>query len=369
MSNRDEHHTRIVPPMRSSTRTLLAAASTLAACTPALLSSQSPSKSSAATAVRLQSDEADAALAIIRERVSGASPSREDWRRLFSSQGYLHLRERETSMGRAFTDSSFARFVTSDTVVARYAPLSRTVQALERIDVTAAAARAKAYLPAGTPLGAVLYLEIKPVTNSFVFTGADSIPSIFLYVRTEDTSAQVENIMAHELHHIGLNAACPDQPHARATPAQAMLLRFLGAYGEGQAMLAAAGGPDVHPHATDPDSIKRRWDADVARAGSDLAAQSAFFTNVIDGGIASPDSVRRIASSYFGVQGPWYTVGWLMASTIERELGRTELIATLCDPAAFLGRYDDAARRANARGGALPLWDDTLIARLRRLQE
>ena len=39
------------------------------------------------------------------------------------------------------------------------------------------AAKALAYLPAGTPLHARLYLEIKPLMNSFVFTGRDS-PSL-----------------------------------------------------------------------------------------------------------------------------------------------------------------------------------------------
>jgi Putative zinc dependent peptidase (DUF5700) len=317
--------------------------------------------------VRLQADEAVAALSIVRARAAGTPVAPDDWQRLFSSQGYLRLAEREAFMGRAFTDSSFARFVASDTVAARYDALARTLGQLERIDVSAAAARAHAYLPPGTPLRAVLYLEIKPITNSFVFTGRDSTPSIFLYVRTADTPAQVENTMAHELHHIGLSAACPERPSSRATPAQQMLLRFLTAYGEGQAMLAAAGGPDAHPHAADPDSIRRRWDADVARAPADVATQSAFFRAVIDGRITSADSVRTLASSYFGVQGPWYTVGWLMASTIEREFGRSALVATLCDPPAFMARYDQAAARRNARGSTLPLWDAALIAELQRL--
>lgn len=346
--------------MRLPAPTILAMAAAIAASRST--SAQAPGP----TDVRLQSDEADAALAIIRARAAGGSPSHDDWQRLFASQGYQHLSEREASMHRAFTDSSFARFVTSDTVVARYGALAKTLAALESIDVTAAAARARAYLPAGTPLRAVLYLEIKPITNSFVFTGRDSVASIFLYVRTDDTPAQVENTMAHELHHIGLNAACPDKrPHG--TPAQAMLLRFLGAYGEGQAMLAAAGGPDIHPHDTDADSIRRRWDADVAHAGADMQTQSAFFASVLDGRMTSVDSVRQVASSYFGVQGPWYTVGWLMASTIERELGRPALIQSLCDPPEFMARYNDAARRANARGRALPTWDSALIARLKQL--
>jgi hypothetical protein len=45
-----------------------------------------------------------------------------------------------------------------------------------------------------------------------------------------------------------------DLAHDRLAPAQAMLLRFLGGFGEGQAMLAAADGPEIRPHAADADS-------------------------------------------------------------------------------------------------------------------
>jgi hypothetical protein len=194
------------------------------------------------------------------------------------------------------------------------------------------------------------------------------MPSIFLYVNPKESAAQLENTMSHELHHIELNGVCPDIAYDRLAPAQAMLLRFLGGFGEGQAMLAAAGGPEIHPHAADADSIKRRWDADVARAPADVRAQSMFFTAVLDGRIASADSVRNIAVTYYGVQGPWYTVGWLMAATIERQFGRTALVATLCAPTQFMSRYNEAARQANAAGAALPVWDNALVTRLEALR-
>jgi hypothetical protein len=221
--------------MRFPTFTILTALLAIAACRGSAHQSPSPRTSLGALDVSLRYDEADAALAIVAERVAGQSPSNDDWQRPFSSQGYRHLSEREAS------------------------------------------------------------------------------------------------------------------------------------YGEGQAMLAAAGGPDIHPHEADPDSVKRRWDSDVARAAANIALQTDFFDRVLDGKIASADSVRGLAATYYGVQGPWYTVGWLMASTIERELGRPSLIATLCDPPEFLARYNDAARRANARGQALPLWNPSLIVRLKEL--
>jgi hypothetical protein len=65
--------------------------------------------------------------------------------------------------------------------------------------------------------------------------------------------------------------------------------------------------------------------------------------------------------SFFGVQGPWYTLGWVMASTVERTAGRAALVKVLCDPAELLAAYNAAARHGE---GALPLWSDALLARL-----
>jgi len=317
--------------------------------------------------VRLDAGEADAALTILDKRASGAAITATDWDRLFATQGYRRLKEREEAMGRAFTDSAFREFLLSDTLLSRVPLLDRALPLLERLDVSGAAGRAQRYLPAGTPLRARLYLEIKPVTNSFVHTGSDSTPSIFLYVNPRQSAAQLENTVAHELHHIGVNGACRDQAPSHVAPGPAMLLRFLGAFAEGQAMLAAAGGPNVHPHAADDDTIKARWDRDVASAPAHIAELSRFFTAVLDGRISSADSVQRQAMTYFGVQGPWYTVGWLMASTIERELGHDALMRVLCEPTQFLLLYNAAARQENARGASRPLWDPGLLGRLNDL--
>jgi len=335
---------------------------------------QTPAIRSATTSqpqldVRLQPDEADAALAILDKRSHNETISSADWDRLFNSGGYQHLKEREASMHRAFTDSAFTAFLMSDTLLERVALLDRTLPSLKHLDVSAAAGRTLRYLPAGTPLIARLYLEIKPITNSFVFTGRDSIPSIFLYVKPHESAAQLENTIAHELHHIGLNRACPDPSFAGVTPAQRMLLTFLGAFGEGQAMLAAAGSPSIHPHAADDDTIKARWDRDVSHAAADIDELSRFFSAVLDGRIASADSVQQRAFTYFGVQGPWYTVGWLMATTIERELGRDALVGSLCEPTNFLALYNTAAERADTRGAALPRWNPELIRNLLTLRK
>jgi hypothetical protein len=48
-------------------------------------------------------------------------------------------------------------------------------------------------------------------------------------------------------------------------------------------------------------------------------------------------------ASFFGTQGPWHTVGWKMAVTIEVVYGRTRLIDCMCDQRRLLSTYNEAA--------------------------
>jgi hypothetical protein len=69
--------------------------------------------------------------------------------------------------------------------------------------------------------------------------------------------------------------------------------------------------------------------------------------------------------TFFGVQGPWYTLGWTMATSVERVFGRRRLIEDMCDPRRLMRDYDAAAEAIAARGGRrLPLWSTTLLDRL-----
>jgi hypothetical protein len=54
-----------------------------------------------------------------------------------------------------------------------------------------------------------------------------------------------------------------------------------------------------------------------------------------------------------------------MATVVERELGRKQLVRTTCDPRGFLSDYNRAAARITARSGAsLPTWSDSLLVRI-----
>ena len=51
---------------------------------------------------------------------------------------------------------------------------------------------------------------------------------------------------------------------------------MIGAFGEGFAMLAAAGGPDVHPHAVSSPEERARWDKDMLNFNDDLKKVECF---------------------------------------------------------------------------------------------
>ncbi len=323
--------------------------------------------------VELITDEADAVLAILAKRAATQPITDADWQRVFASDGYVRLKRREASLNRTFEDSDFKAFVLSDELSSRRAALEETLVRWKAADVSGAASRALAYLPAGARLRAKGYPVIKPRTNSFVFE-VNADPAIFLYLDPAMTAAQFENTMAHELHHIGYASACADRSEteraAAPSPAVGQVLRWLGAFGEGVAMLAAAGGPDVHPHAASATADRERWDRDVAQFDADLRKVEDFFLDLLEGRLTDQKEIEKIAYSFFGIQGPWYTVGWKMAATIEATYGRSALINCLCEPAKFLATYNRAADEQNHKGGQqLATWSPKLMEPLQQASE
>src|ERR1044071_2204689 len=85
--------------------------------------------------LRFETAEARAVLTILDAERSGRPASDTDWRGLFSSEGYVRLKAREAAMHRAFSDSDFAAFVRSDSLVRRASEPPGALSARERADV------------------------------------------------------------------------------------------------------------------------------------------------------------------------------------------------------------------------------------------
>ena len=314
--------------------------------------------------VRLVTDEAEAVLAVLAKKKANEPITQADWTRVFSSEGYTRLKKRELSMQRPFEDAEFQKFVLSDDLSQRSAALAETLAKWKRAEVTRSAELALAYLPAGARIRAKIYPVIKPRDNSFVFE-VKTDPAIFLYLDPAVTQKKFENTLAHELHHIGYGTSCPAAETSAAIaklsePSQ-IALRWIGAFGEGYAMLAAAGGPTVHPHDVSQPEERARWDRDMKNFNADLKKVEDFLVRVLEGKVAG-DAMQKEGFAFFGVQGPWYTVGWRMVTLIEETYGRKRLIEVTCDQRLLLKTYNEAAAAYNRNAKEqLATWSESVL--------
>jgi len=306
--------------------------------------------------VRMVPDEGTAVLTILDLRAAKQPVSEADWSRLFATEGYVRLAKRERSMKRKFDDDAFRAFVMSDDLLARRELLRRTLDDWVHADVRGAASLALAYLPRNAVIRAKIYPVIKPHTNSFVFEMATD-PAIFIYVG-DVPRARFETTIAHEMHHVGYDSACRTRDGGPT-------LEWISAFGEGLATLAAAGGPDRPAQANVEPNVQEAWQRGVASYDRNFSTVEKFFLDSAHG--LSDEERNRRAFEFFGLVGPWYTVGWKMAVVIEKTFGRAALIDAFCDQRQLLPTYNRAAAEWNrSRGETLPLWSQELLDLLAR---
>lgn len=319
-----------------------------------------PMAAQAEVRVSLDTAEAESVLRIAEEIAASGSAKESSWQALFATNGYRDLLARETAMGREFTESDFRAFVASGAVVNRRAEFRGALETWRRFDVAAAARSALAYLPEGASIEAVVYPLIKPKPNSFVFnTGRGR--AIFLYLDPAVSGDQFQNTVVHEMHHIGFDTACEESEPA--TPLE-RARRYLGGFGEGIAMLAAAGGATIHPHASSRPEARATWERDYRNVAPDMKRLEKFFLDLAEGRLVKDDDVRREFMSFIATedvpQGAFYSVGWHMASTIERARGRKTLVALMCDRVAMMRAYNEIV----ATDDGAPRWSGQLLERL-----
>lgn len=320
----------------------------------------------------LDTSEADQVLAILALRQAGKLIGEVEWQKLFASAPYQRLKQREKKIGeqfhdlsQVFTDEDFKKFVLSDDLQQRAPRLRETLALWKQVDLRHSAEHVLAYLPEDAVIHAKVYPMIKPGVNSFVWE-LSSDPTIFLYVDPDVTREKFENTVDHELHHIGLGSLGPIYTQKiAALPERARTAAdWMTEFGEGFAMLAAAGGPDVDPHAASTPKEHSRWEGELAGFSADLPAVNNFYLDVLSGKLSDNDSIEARGSSFFGNhQGPWYTVGYKMAVIVEKRYGRPVLIRTMLDYRCLLALYNQAAAEQNVGGKqSLPLWSEDILS-------
>lgn len=317
--------------------------------------------------ITMVTDQAEGVFEILMRRMEQQEIHLEDCQSLFQSEGYQRLKKREASMGRPFTDDEFFEFVMEEELLDIAADLLDALDHWKMADLSEAARHALAYLPDRAIISAKIYPVIKPKKNSFAFE-LETDPALFFYLDPNLNAARFENTLAHELHHVGyasISRVLQETPEWKDMPdGQCQALEWVTAFGEGLAMLAAAGGPEIHPHAVSRAEDRRRWDKDLERFNLDVPRLNSFLADVLDGTLHG-EAAMNAGFEFFGVQGPWYTVGWQMAVLIERYAGRDHLIESFCNPWKLLAAYNRAAqlyyREANS---PLAMWSEDLVENL-----
>ncbi|MBA4318626.1 MAG: hypothetical protein C0412_09510, partial [Flavobacterium sp.] len=306
---------------------------------------------------------ADCVMNILKKKSENIAITENDWQKLFLSEGYLRLKKREEAMKSAFTDSDFKSFVLSDTLRRKMKKMEKTLEEWKKVNIAEPVKMTLAYLPQGSTIKAKIFIEIKPRSNSFVFDLATD-PAIFLYLDTEVSKENFINILAHELHHVGYNQNCGKEfeKSIMSLPEnQIKVINWIGAFGEGFAMVAAAGGADVDPHLHSPEEDRKRWNKDVMNFNDDLKKVETFFLDVLNGKLTGA-AVSNKAMEFFGIQGPWYTVGWKMSMVIEKIYGHNKLLECIVDQRKLLPTFNKAVIEYNKKyNEKLCTWSDSLI--------
>lgn len=325
-----------------------------------------PAQTSPAVQLAIDTSEVESALQILDKEAADQPATEQDWQKLFATGPYRSLKEREAAMGRPFTDDSFEHFLLQPETIDKREDWHSTLATLKKANMTALGIGVLSWLPPGATIRAHIYPEIKPLHNSFVWAKQGESPAIFLYLENQSQD-KFENTVAHECHHIGLSSLEKQQDaiQAELAPNVKKAMEWMGAFGEGEAMLAAAGSGDRHPHWEEDGVARARWDGDLMHFNTDLQAIQQLLMDILNGQLTSEEEIQKRAAPFWGdVQGAWYTVGYEMAALVERQYGRSAFNECLLDPRKLLVLYNRVANQANAKGATLATWSPPLIARL-----
>lgn len=343
----------------------------LLACTAALYSQNAPER----CRVKMDTSQAEAVLEILATRQAKQEIPPAQWQKLFTCEPYRRLKEREAAIAKMFgrpgglTDEAFRAFVLSDALLAKAPALKKTLEAWKTMDSAKSAERILAFLPVGAQIHATVYPLIKPAENSFVWD-VKTNPAIMLALNPSVGAQEFENMLAHEMHHIGLRSSSQlafqkELKSKLSAPVQSCM-ECLGGFGEGHAMLAAAGGADKDPQAYSKPDVRSAWVKGMANFEADQKALEAFFLDILAGKFPNDDALNeKFFSFHNDYQGAWYTVGYKMAQLVEQRFGRPALLETMRDTRLLLRDYNRAARELNAKGEVKPpLWSEGLLKKL-----
>ena len=321
--------------------------------------------------VRVDTAQAEVVLNLLAARARGEAVPTSSWARVLASEGYRRALERELAIDerlgidRGYSDESFLEWAESDAALEGLAARTRTLAAWADVDVDAAGARAMAYLPPDVRLVATVYPLVRSQLNSFVWDLPDD-PAIFMAVGADMSAEELQLTLAHELHHVGLVGRCEESESA-GDETVAAARGWLSGFGEGLAVLAAAGGPDGDTHAVGQVDLRTAWQVRLDNVEADMRRLESFLLDVAEGRLEGEEARRQgmaFVSAEGVPQGAFYSLGWFMAVAVERRLGREAVIAATCDHGRLLTDYQRVAATLSGERSAeepLPAWSEGLL--------
>ena len=243
--------------------------------------------------------------------------------------------------------------------------LKNDLNALRSADFSAAAAKARNFLPAGADVSADFYIVLFGASNAFS-VGEENGFDLFQLPRTGKDLVDIPSVIdvfAHELHHSGFFSLNERIMSDVKDSGRIYLLGLLAAEGMPTHFIDR-GRLEEEAAAAGPESISaearewKRYSADISglyrQAETDLTAN-------LDGDLEKAAILEKWMA---GAKGPAYVLGADMIAVIERELGRERAVSVAEDYRHLLKIYNSAAEKGNAVGGRYFVFDKDLARRL-----
>jgi len=193
---------------------------------------------------------------------------------------------------------------------------------------------AEEYLPKGASFeGLNVFFIPMPYNANADHKGVYFDPIFALDVGIE----AIEEVMAHEAHHIARNSITRERLAFDETPLDQLVYRFVSIECEGIANLVSDASkiPVMKRVALSRAKIMGEFE-------KHLEMLQEVFLNLAQNNISDNEADLIMQRSWFGI-GNLVPVGMKMATEIEKELGREKLIATVGDTVAFLRTYQEVA--------------------------
>ncbi|HOR00156.1 MAG TPA: hypothetical protein PLJ35_15185 [Anaerolineae bacterium] len=198
-----------------------------------------------------------------------------------------------------------------------------------------AAQLARRWLPEGAALDTTVFVLLDGMSGGFVYQGQVAFDLLQM-----TGAGRFMQVLAHELHHIGVEGLWQGQfeaPHL--APGQHLALEFVGLLlGEGSATRLISGAPE------EPEGVAQ-WQGHMAHLDALFARAEDLLRRTWAGEIDEATFQAEVPSFLQGYMGEAYAVGYVMVERILAALGSAAVLACLREPRRTLAVYNEAAAR------------------------